>query len=569
MKRNLHLHVTISLFFILQALSSHTAAQTFTKYVISFTDKKGSTYQLSQPQQFLSQRAIERRRRHNIAIDSTDLPVLPRYLDSIRSVPNVNILYTSRWFNQAVIQTSDAQSLLRIRLFSFVESTAAIAARQSAGTGKAPVKNNVQQTTGDKPIYARGASFDYGYGYGQINIHEGIYLHDKGFSGEGMLIAVLDGGFPGVNNAGAFSHLFSNSRIRATYDFVNGSTDVYKYSTHGTHCLSTMAAEMPEMTGTAPNASYVLLRTEEDGKEQPVEENNWVAGAEFADSAGADLISSSLGYSTFDNPVFNHTYFDLNGDATIVTQAADLAARKGMIVVNSAGNEGSSSWVYITPPADGDSVLAVGAVNAAGQPAAFSSYGPVINGVVKPDVMGVGVATQIVSSDGKVATGSGTSFSTPIVAGLVACLWQAFPQRSNMEILNVVKASSSRFTTPDDQMGYGIPNFRIAYDSLYKRAQQDTVFIRGMLQDEQLKVTPNPFYRQLYVYYQSVSNQPVYLSLSDNLGKMVAQRRFEPGASTYGHYLWQDDKFGGLPAGIYYLQLLQGDKKSTAKLVKL
>ncbi|WP_295116672.1 S8 family peptidase [uncultured Chitinophaga sp.] len=554
MKRNHLLLPSVIAILLLQALPLRTQAQTFTKHVISFTDKNGSPYQLSQPQKYLSSKAIQRRRRQGIAIEATDLPVAPRYLDSIRNIGGVTILYTSRWFNQAVIQTSSPAALLRIQDLPFVKGTSAVAARMAPPSGEVPAKFN-----------AKTSGIEYGSASGQINIHEGEYLHDKGFTGNGMLVAVLDAGFPGVNTAAPFRHL----DIKATRDFVAGGANVYTASTHGTHCLSTMAAQSPLMTGTAPNASYVLLRTEEDGKEQPIEENNWIAGAEFADSIGADVISSSLGYSTFDNPAFNHNYFQLNGDALEITQAADLAARKGMIVVNSAGNEGNSNWIYITPPADGDSVLTVGAVNNAGQIASFSSYGPASDGAVKPDVVGVGVATQIITADGSLSAGNGTSYSTPIIAGLVTCLWQAFPQRSNMEIIDVVKASSSQYNAPDDQMGYGIPNFRWAYDSLYKRAQQDTAFIRTILKEERLKVTPNPFYSQLYIYYHSTSSEDVHLRLTDNTGKTLAQRKLGAAAATYGYYLWQENLFGGLPTGIYYLQLVQGNKKTSAKLLKL
>ncbi|UYQ91817.1 S8 family serine peptidase [Chitinophaga horti] len=557
MKRN-HLLTAIFTLLLLAGTAPRIQAQTFTKHVITFNDKNGSPYTIGNPHAYLSPKAIQRRRRQGIAIQTSDLPVSPRYVDSLKAVPGVDILYTSRWFNQAVIQVANPAALQKVQTFSFVSATSAIAGRVAAPNGEAAVKFN-----------ARTASYDYGSATGQISIHEGAYLHDKGFTGDGMLIAVLDAGFPGVNTAAPFKHLSERGRIKGTRDFVSGGNNVYTSSTHGTLCLSTMAARSAQMTGTAPNASYVLLRTEEDGKEQPIEENNWIAGAEYADSIGADVISSSLGYTTFDNPSFNHTYFDLTGDATQITQAADMAAAKGMIVVNSAGNEGNSSWIYITPPADGDSVLAVGAVNAAGQAVSFSGYGPTADGVIKPDVVGVGAGTQLIAPGGQLTAGNGTSYATPIVAGLVTCLWQAFPQRTNMEIINVVKASSSHFQTPEDQIGYGIPNFRMAYDSLYRRSQQDTAFIRGLLKEETLKVTPNPFYSQLYIYYQSASNEDVHLRLVDNNGKTLAQRKVFGTEAAYGYYSWQEATFSGLPAGIYYLQFIQGRKKRTARVLKL
>lgn len=558
MNRSLFYILAVTSLLLLQGFSMHVHAQTLSKHVITFVDKSGSPYTIGNPKAYLSARALQRRRNRGIAIDISDLPVSPRYLDSLRAVPGVNILYTSKWFNQAVIQLTNTTALQRVRAFGFVLSTAAIAARRASPQEIVPVKWNVREAT-----------IDYGAGQHQIEIHEGQYLHDKGFTGEGMLVAVLDAGFPGVNTAGPFQHLFESGRIKGTRDFVAGGANVYTASMHGTHVLSTMAARSAAMTGTAPNASYVLIRSEEDGKEQPIEENNWIAGVEYADSIGADVISSSLGYTTFDNPAFNHSYWDLTGDMLEISRAADMAAAKGILVVSSAGNEGNSSWVYITPPADADSVLTVGAVDASGRPATFSGYGPAADGVIKPDVVGMGVAARLIGPNGELTAGSGTSFSTPIVAGLVTCLWQAFPQRTNMEIINVVRASSSRFHNPDDQMGYGIPNFRLAYDSLYRRAQQDTVFIRNVLNEALLKVAPNPFYSQLYIYYHSLSNADLHLRLIDNNGKTIAQRKLAVAAATYGHFLWQESMFSGLPAGIYYLQLVQDNKKSVAKLVKL
>jgi subtilisin family serine protease len=553
----------LSLLFLLLFSGLQISAQV-PRYAISFTDKNNSPYRLDDPSAYLSDRAVQRRIRQHIAIDSTDLPVNPAYIDSILQAGNVQLLYTLRWSNQAVIQTNDAEALAHIQELPFVKALNRNANR---------MMDEEDVITGGWPpaITARvtGATdIDYGAGYTQTHLHEGEYLHNRNLKGDGMMIAVFDAGFPSVNVGNAFAWLRNNQKIVATRNFTNNTADVYGYDDHGTHCLSILAANLPgEMMGTAPEAAYVLLRTEEKDTEQPVEELNWAAGAELADSLGVDIISSSLGYNTFDDPSFNHSYAQMDGNSLAITRAADMAAAKGMIVVNSAGNEGNLSWRYLLAPADGDSVLTVAAVNSQGQAASFSSYGPSANGRVKPDVAGLGVGTALITTEGIVGAGNGTSYACPAIAGLVACLWQAFPRRSNMEILQAVKASSSRYSSPDNRVGYGIPNFRTAFDTLFKQEMKDSTFIREQLGDQVIKAFPNPFTNRLNVYYRSASSAPVHLQLIDGAGR-ITRTWMAAGYSNYGYFNWETG-LEKIPTGIYFLRMVQGSASQVVKLMKL
>ncbi|ASZ14565.1 S8 family serine peptidase [Chitinophaga pendula] len=531
------------------------------RYVVTFRDKKGSPYTLSDPQRYLSAKALMRRQHQQIAVDSSDLPVSPAYVDSLRKAGEVQVLYTLRWFNQAIIATEDAAAIQRISQFPFV-SGATAESRQASEQRETPrVGRNERQ--------AGANAGEYGGGFMQLHLNEGVFLHEKGWKGEGMVIAVLDAGFPGVDKNRAFTYLNGRRNILATRNFSDGSGEVYGYGSHGAHVLSILAAYLPgEMIGSAPDASYVLLRTEETATESPIEEYNWVAAAELSDSIGVDVLSSSVGYTEFDDSVFNHTYSQLDGRSTTIARGAAWAARKGILVVNCAGNEGFSSWKYLLSPADVDSVLAVAAVNESGQVAAFSSYGPTADGRIKPDVAALGVNTQYVNPEGRLLSGDGTSYACPVIAGLAACLWQAFPKRSNREIMDVIKRSSSHYTHPDNRTGYGVPNFRIAYDLLLQQELSDTIAIRNSLGDKLLKAFPNPFTNRLNIYYKSSSSLPLQLQLADAGGKLVRSGTIPASEVIYGYFNW-DKGLSGLPAGVYYLQAIQGGERTAIKVLKM
>ncbi|MFZ9662075.1 MAG: S8 family serine peptidase, partial [Chitinophagaceae bacterium] len=352
----------------------------YSRYIVELKDKQNSSYNINQPATFLSPKSVLRRTRFNIPIDSTDLPVNSSYLSSIASIENVSIISVSRWLNQVLIQTNDTAAITKIKKLYFVNITAPIAlsaARNIITVDKFKNEKTEIATSSLSPLKNLANSLDYGQSFGQIHLHEGEYLHNKGFTGDGITIAIMDAGFFNFNTIKAFDSIRRNNQIKGVWDFVQREASVSEDNQHGMNCLSIIASNLPgNMVGTAPKSSFYLFRTEDDKSEYPIEEHHWVVAAEQADSLGADMISSSVGYADFDDASFNHSYADLDGDKTMITRAADLAARKGIIVCNSAGNSGNTTWKYIIAPADGDSVLAIGATDVNGVPATFSSYGP-------------------------------------------------------------------------------------------------------------------------------------------------------------------------------------------------
>ena len=448
---------------LLLIITSKSEAQ-LSRYIIRFKNKADNPYHISAPTAYLSQRALDRRTRYGISIDSTDLPVTPLYLDSVRLAGEVTILNVSRWLNQVTIQTTDAAALAKIRTFPFVENASAIAARRIEGrSGRQEVPE--QKVVPAADLFRLTADFyNYGSSYQQVRIHNGEFLHNIGLRGQEMVIGMLDGGFFNYTSLRAFDSVNQNRQVLGTWDFVARESSVVEDHPHGMQCFSVIAANIPsQFVGTAPKANFYLYRTEDVSSEFPIEEHNWVCAAERLDSAGGDVLSSSLGYSDdMTDSRFNHTYNDMNGNTTIAARGADLAAKKGLLVVNSAGNQGDEPFRYIATPADADSVLTVGAVNGNGQPALFSSYGPSADGRVKPDVASVGVATTIQTTSNTIGASNGTSFSCPNMAGLATCLWQGFREFNNMKVIDVLRRSGSKATSPDDRVGYGIPDVKKA-----------------------------------------------------------------------------------------------------------
>ena len=460
-------------------LFSEIQAQ-FTRYIVKLRNKGGTPFSLTTASAYLSQRAIDRRTRYGIAIDSTDLPVTPSYITQIRNVPNITVLNISKWHNSVTIQTTDPNAITTINGLSFVQSVAAIAARtQSNTSGKLFIADQPytpsQRGTGITDF------FNYGAGsLAEINLHKGQFLHNIGLRGQGMVIAILDGGFFNYTTLDAMDSIILNNQVLDTWDFYSNNATVSDDHPHGMQCLSIIAANIPgQFIGKAPKANFMLYRTEDAIPEYPIEEFNMVCGMERADSAGADVISASLGYSEFDDASFNHTYAQMNGNSTIAAIGADLAAKKGILFVNAAGNEGNVPWHYIITPADGDSVLAVGAVNTSGAVGTFSSYGPSSDGQVKPDVASVGVGTIVQATNNTVATGNGTSFACPNMAGLSTILWQAFPEFNNMRIIRALREAGSIAATPNDRIGYGIPDLKAAFGKLLTEFATSSSTING------------------------------------------------------------------------------------------
>ena len=537
----------------------------YSRHLIELTDKKGTPYLLGNPSAFLSSESIQRKLTYKIAIDSADLPVNPAYLDSLRKSGKVEILCTSKWLNMVLIRTTDAAALSRITQFPFVKKRTPIASSPYSRSN--PKTPDVVHTT---PIETAGktknvSALNYGRSNQQIAIHEGEFLHNSGWTGSGVKIAVLDAGFNKYQNISAFDSLRMKDRIKMTRDLVENSNSVNEDDAHGMYCLSILGANLPGvMVGTAPHASYYLFRTEDVNSEFPVEEFYWITAAEMSDSIGISLISSSLGYSTFDDPVYNYTYAGMNGKTTLVSRAASIASKKGMIIMNSAGNEGGRPWKYIIAPADAEDVLAVGAVNTLKQIASFSSYGPSADNRIKPDIASVGWNTFLISTSGNVVQGNGTSFSNPNIAGLIACLWQAFPEFNNKEIMDVVKKSADRYNNPDARTGYGIPNMRIAFGLLEKERQNRKA--KAILKNDRIKIYPNPFDEKVTMVYFNEKPGDLALRLIGMDGKSLQQWKFSTPGGEYHFYTL--DKLMALPKGQYLMLYEDNSGKGVIKLQK-
>lgn len=445
---------------ILCLWTSYSWGQTsnLNKHFVYFKDKLNTPFSILEPQKFLSGSAMERRIRYNIPVNSRDLPVTPLYVSELKK-QGATIWYTSRWFNGAVVQC-DTAVYRKIQNLPFVKQTQTIrltSVKSSPHKGQQSVFAFPRKLSGEKKQQT------FGYAFTQAKLIGVPDMHTAGFRGEGMHIAVFDGGFTGVNRIAAFAHLFNTGKIKATFDFVDKNTGVFEKDSHGTEVLSTMAANLSgTFIGTAPEATYSLFITEENKREQHLEEINWLLAAEFADSAGVDIIQSSLGYNIFDTPGASYTYADMNGNKALVSRAADFAAATGMLVVISAGNEGNNAWQYITAPADADSVLSIGATDSLGRKATFSSVGPTADGRIKPDLSGQGLLAAVINPAGNVIRANGTSFSAPIVCGLAAGFWQANRHLTNMQVIAYLKLSGSQASQPDNKLGFGIPHFKRA-----------------------------------------------------------------------------------------------------------
>lgn len=484
------------------------------KYWIQFTDKDNSTFSVANPIAFLSQRAIDRRLAQGIAITAQDFPVNASYISGVQQTASVDVLASSKWLNGILIQTTDTNGLAQIMNLPFVDSLQSESVENPEGVRSHKMDVNGKMSVNEGLVSNVSEGLNYGYAEDQNKMLHIEYLHDLGYTGSGMVIAVLDAGFNGTNTTAIVEPLFTNNQILGTWDFVlDQPVDYTSHSDHGAYVLNCMGANLPgTYIGTAPDADYWLLRTEDAPTENIIEEYNWVAGAEFADSVGADVLNTSLGYTTFDDSSKSHTYSDLDGNTTIITIGADLAASKGMLVVNSAGNSGNNNWNYIGAPADGDSVLAIGAVGSDEMVTAFSSRGPSYDGRVKPNVMAMGGSVPMPNGADSVFYINGTSFSGPILAGAAACFWQSRPSYTSMEIFKAIEESSDRFTNPDDDYGYGIPNFGLAYFLI--TGENDL-----SLNKSRLKVFPNP--TTGLIYTEAIQGKHIEIVVTDLSGKVI------------------------------------------------
>jgi len=512
---------------VMVSLTSLAAMAQSNRYVVHFKDKSGTPFSLNRPEQFLSPKAIARRQKNNVQLTEEDFPVNPAYRSALTSA-GATVLFSSRWFNCTMVEAS-ADIRPAIEQLSMVASVELVAPGSTASGRSSSTHKAMEQSTAGAAIR-------------QLSMIGIDQLHADGFTGSGVTIAVMDSGFPGVPTLTAFSALRSGNRIKDSYNFAYNRSDVFGYDAHGENVLSIMAANPgPAFSGSAPDANYLLYVTEFVPTEYRVEEYNWLFAAERADSAGADVINTSLGYFTFDDPAMDYSYASMNGKTTRITRAAEKAAARGIIVVCSAGNEGAGSWKYISAPADGNMVLSVGAVDANGLRAPFSSVGPASDGRTKPDIMAQGAATQFINASGALSAGSGTSFSSPVIAGFVAGLMQAQPELTAAAIISQVRAAGDKASTPNDQYGFGIPTYSTIRN-----------LITGIEDSVEPRIHPNPGPGdRLRISIPVNVAEPLFLSITDLSGKSVHETIAEIQPDTGGVY--QADGLN-LPAGCYLIR---------------
>ena len=523
-------------------------------YRIFLTDKNHNEYSILNPQEFLSQKSIHRRLKHNIEIIENDLPLSTYYLDSLKKL-GVTILRKSKWLNSAVIYTIDQNLLDTITSIEFIKSIQRANIELNTNRNKAFEIERLYQDS------VSGKSLDYGEATTQISIINGQTLHNAGYMGQNMTIAIIDAGFYNVDILPAFDSLWFNNQILGIKDFVDDDNYVYDASNHGMKVLSIIGGNIPgKIIGTAPKANFWLLRSEQTASENSIEEDNWVAAAEFADSVGSDIINSSLGYSEFDDTLQNHSYSDMDGNTTFITKAADIAASKGILIVNSAGNLGDDPWKYISAPADADSILTVGAVDSFASLAYFSSLGPTSDGRIKPNVVAMGYNTAVQGNDGNIAYSNGTSFSTPIISGMAACLWQKYPELNNMEIIEKVQQSAHQYSHPDNKLGYGIPDFG-------KAAELDDINSISVINNEAfIKTYPNPFKDNLTI--EILIKNKAFLNIELFSFSGIKIKEINTNIESYKTII----KLSNLeknPTGIYILKIKIGNQYITKKISKI
>ncbi len=531
------------------------------KYWVAFTDKKGTPYSIDKPEAFLSPRAIELRKAHGIAIDERDLPVSPDYVRQVLALDTAARCFTtSKWLNGMTVYAVREDMKEAIEKLPFVDSV------QRTDVPKDTLlppwePAYVFPGSGGQPTFSyqhdvlKNNDFDYGKAAQQVRVNNVQWLHRMGFRGENMQMMVLDGGFQNIDTISCLKAMRNDHRLLGARNFVEPEKDPMRRHSHGTMVLSCIASYLPGLlVGTAPMVQVYVAQTEESGSEDRVEEDNWVAGLEYADSLGCQVLNSSLGYTTFDDSINQRTYADLTGEVSRASRGATIAASKGLLICNSAGNEGGKKWNYIGAPADAKDILTVGAVNVKRKRAYFSSFGPTADGRIKPDACAVGRNTYVSTPAGLITIADGTSFSSPMLSGMVACLWQAFPEKSNYEIMEAVRQAGDRnmvmngnvYAAPDtnDGYGYGIADFLRAYNILTFGGEDDVLF--AAYSHEMNTKTSNQFAvivksseKQMYNTLTVTATPLTYRNGKATEGKPVKVKVFQ-------HHIDVDDELSGL-----------------------
>lgn len=520
-------------------------------YWVQFTDKNNSPYSIDVPEEFLSQRALDRRARLGIAIDEYDLPVNPQYLEAVAGC-GAELINPSKWLNGVTVYTADPAVVAAINALGCVQTV-----RHCPNDPVAQQAKEAWLAQEMKQGEALRGPYDY-YGGGNTQIHQlnGHVLHDQGYMGEGMVVAVLDGGFEGADTHPCFDNMREEGRLLGTRSMLRGHPSVYTMHNHGTSCLSTMAALVPTtLVGTAPKASYYLIHTETSEYESIVEEYNWVSGAEYADSVGVDLCSTSLGYIGFDMEQWSHPFEHFDGQTAPITIGAEIAVSRGVVCLIAAGNEGYpwNPGCTLSVPADAEHVLTIGSVDSNGNRSIFSSTGPTYDGRIKPDVMAMGSDAYVASGTGGYYNGSGTSFATPIIAGVVTCLRQAHPHASVQELCDIIRQCGNRANNPDNYYGYGVPDFAQVMELLHV---EDTFAPKKEL----IMVYPNPSQGEVHIAMKE--GYQAELSVFDITGRQLGGYHFNGlNHTTFEHFL------NGLPGGIYVIKATSELGSQVVKLV--
>jgi serine protease AprX len=513
-------------------------------YRVYFKDKGSEKPADYSPSDLLSERAVNRRMKAGIPVpDYRDIPVFKGYLSQIK-VLGYTLHCTSKWLNTALIKTAVETDPGVLLSLPFVEDVKIV--KRPAGKSMFVDKLDFKTTQSDIPPYDR-----------PITMLNGDRIQYSGFTGKGVLIAVLDGGFINADKITSLTNLRSRGGIECTYDFVSKNPFVYGFHSHGTAVLSVLSGQIyGVIQGTAPDADYMLIRTEDTSGEYSAEEDFWAAGAEFADSTGADIISSSLGYYKFDDTTTDYKFSDMDGNTTFVTRAADIAASRGIVVVTSVGNERDKEWVRIIAPSDGDSVISAGAVDGNKMISSFSSAGPSADGRIKPDNSAMGVSVTVQTSVSDVARSNGTSFSCPVLSGMAACLLQAVPDAKNTDIIYALHSSADRFNIPDSLYGYGIPDMVKALTSLQKA--------HLIIPENKVIIRPNPTKGEFEIVFREEPGN-LTVDIFSSTGVAVFRKYF----MNYAGRSLIISALSNREQGLYLLRMTTDSGIFTRKIVKL
>ncbi len=538
----------IAVLIIFSLLYSHVSWAQVNRYMVFFSDKDNSEYSITQPEAFLSQRAIDRRNRYQVPIKLQDLPVNKNYIDELLNL-GIDVFHKSRWFNAVLVQ-------MEANLLPAAESLAAVKKVEFVAPGERLIKASSRLTVSSAEDHSmRKSTLTNALQNSMLGVD---LMHQDGFTGNNIFIGIFDAGFTGVDQSIYFKHLLEDNKIIATKDFIRNTENVFQYDDHGTGVLSTITGyEADVYEGIAYDANIILCVTEDVPTEYIIEEYNWLFAAEYADSVGVDIINTSLGYNTFDDVSMDYTYEEMNGDIAIITQATDIAASKGIVCVVSVGNEGNNSWKKLVAPADADSALAVGAVNSNLEYINFSSSGPTSDKRIKPDVVALGQGTKIVQYNGELATGSGTSFASPLIAGLAAGLWQVYPELNNMEIIDLIKRGGSQYLQPDTLLGYGIPDYR-RIRSLITALEEKSL-------SSSFSIYPNPVdNKKLFVELVGETlSENIRIDIIDVKGSKV----YELDAQYLDHSHRLELDLAGIKRGVYVMNLFYGKLNGSAKII--